>query len=301
VLEVSLPPNTEATVMLPAVDEQSLSATGRYNQPDIGITFEGVKKHTAVWHILSGKYRFVSRSIVTRLPHALLTAPLIRPGDTLLHHGDTLTVTLHTDHKGAEIRYTLDGTLPDSTSPLYTHPLVITRDTRLTARTYKKGYRPGPVTRRTFSFINPAIHGLRYTYYSGLWQQVPAFSRLTPSATGILHQLDLNGIPYNKDRFALHITGTIRIPATGNYTFYLSSNDGSRLYLDGRQIVENDGPHPAREREGKIFLTQGIHKITIGYMQVGGGYYLSLGWKGPGITKETIPPSNFFFGKNRGM
>ncbi len=299
VLETTLPPNTEATVMLPAIDEHTLTATGRYNQPDIGISFEGVKKDTAVWHVLSGTYSFVSRGIVSRLPHTLLTAPLIQPGDTLLHHGDTLTVTLHTNHPEAEIRYTLDGTLPDSTSPLYSRPLIITRDTRVTARAYKEEYRPGPVTRHTYAFIDPAVHGLRYTYYPGLWQQVPDFSRLKPYGGGILHQLDLNKIPYNKDRFALQITGTIRIPATGKYTFFLSSNDGSRLYIDGRQVVENDGPHPAREREGKIFLTKEMHTITIGYMQVGGGYYLSLAWKGPGIPKETIPPSRFFFGTSR--
>jgi len=220
---------------------------------------------------------------------------VIRPGDTLLYHGDSLTVTMHSGHDKALIRYTLDGTLPDSTATLYTRPLILTGNTRLRARVYRKGYRAGPVTKRTYAFIDPARNGLNYTYYPGLWEKVPDFSDLSPAARGVLHQLNLGEIPYNKDRFALRITSRLLIPATGEYTFFLSSNDGSRLWIDGKEVVDNDGPHPARERKGTIFLTKGRHLLTIGYMQVGGGYFLSLGWKGPGIAKETVPPDRFFF------
>ncbi len=295
ILEVNIPPNTTATVMLPARDGHTLTATGRYGQPGIGITFAGVKDHTATWHILSGNYRFVSEKVRSLIPHSLLTAPIVRPGDTLLYRGNSLTVTMHSGHDKAFIRYTLDGTLPDSTATLYTRPLILTGNTRLRARVYRKGYRAGPVTKRTYAFIDPARNGLNYTYYPGLWEKVPDFSDLSPAARGVLHQVNLGEIPYNKDRFALHITSHLLIPATGEYTFFLSSNDGSRLWIDGKEVVDNDGPHPARERKGTIFLTKGRHLLTIGYMQVGGGYFLSLGWKGPGIAKETVPPDRFFF------
>jgi len=48
-------------------------------------------------------------------------------------------------------------------------------------------------------------------------------------------------------------------------------------------------------REPLTVTDRGIHRLTIGYMQVGGGYFLSPGWKGPDIEKETVPPDRFFF------
>ena len=44
------------------------------------------------------------------------------------------------------------------------------------------------------------------------------------------------------------------------YTFYTESNDGSRLYIDGAEVVDNDGL-PRRTRAGTVALKQGLHRI----------------------------------------
>ena len=50
---------------------------------------------------------------------------------------------------------------------------------------------------------------------------------------------------------------------SGKYTFYTQSDDGSNLYVDGVQIVANDGLHAPRKREGSISLNQGVHFVKV--------------------------------------
>ena len=289
-LEVTVPPNSTATVYLPAISEKAVSASGEYQQPDVGITFDSISGHEAVYHLLAGKYKLISHGITPLLQHPLLTAPTVFPLDTLLFLGDSLTVTMHSDLDNTVIRYTLDGKIPDSTSPRYTGPVTFTRRTKLMARAFGPDGTASPVTRHLYNFIDPEKNGLHYNYYQGLWQRVPDFSRITTAAQGILHDINLDEITYNKDRFALLVTGWIETPKSGNYTFYLTSNDGSRLWIDGREIINNDGGHPAREKEGHLTLTAGRHRLRIGYFQLGGGYFLGLDWKEPGGMKEPVPP-----------
>src|SRR5262245_34772825 len=50
------------------------------------------------------------------------------------------------------------------------------------------------------------------------------------------------------DDFYVRWTGVLRVPKDGRYTFYLESDDGSRLFLDGQQVVNNDGQHEMVEK-----------------------------------------------------
>ena len=45
------------------------------------------------------------------------------------------------------------------------------------------------------------------------------------------------------------------------------SDDGSRLYLDDKLVIDNDGMHPPEELSGSAVLTRGIHKIRVIYFQ----------------------------------
>ena len=75
----------------------------------------------------------------------------------------------------------------------------------------------------------------------------------------------------------------------GFYTFFTSSDDGSKLFIDGVEIVDNDGIHAVQERSGSIILEQGLHPITILFFQGGGGAILRASYSGPSITKTQLP------------
>jgi PA14 domain. len=70
--------------------------------------------------------------------------------------------------------------------------------------------------------------------------------------------------------------GYMEIPATGGYQFWAESDDGSRLYLDGELVVDNDGDHGMTEKTGIAFLEKGWHAVQIVYFNSGGGYGMKV-------------------------
>jgi len=122
-------------------------------------------------------------------------------------------------------------------------------------------------------FVHPRIPAL------------PAFSAMDP--IGVIYTPSLNvpqrvfkeGFPGVTSRvagFAIDYTGRFYIAAPGNYQFRLTSDDGSKLYIDGHVVVDNDGIHTAGHvRTGSVDLAGGIHRIRVSYYQ-GPPYYLAL-------------------------
>ncbi|HTI23474.1 MAG TPA: glycoside hydrolase family 3 C-terminal domain-containing protein, partial [Kutzneria sp.] len=77
-------------------------------------------------------------------------------------------------------------------------------------------------------------------------------------------------------------TGTLTPPTTGTYTFSLTSDDGSRLFVNGQQVISNWADQPPTTKTGAIALTAGqAVSIEVDYFQDGGGSQLNLGWQIP--------------------
>ena len=70
--------------------------------------------------------------------------------------------------------------------------------------------------------------------------------------------------------------------------FFLGSDDGSRLYLDGKLVINNDGLHGMKTVRKRIRLSAGTHPIVVTYFDNGGGDGLSLSWSGPGFKRQPI-------------
>lgn len=137
-----------------------------------------------------------------------------------------------------------------------------------------------------------ALAGLQYEYYEKSLPELPEFDRLTPTATGIADVPSL-AVAKRKGGFALRFRGTISVPKDGAYKFYTFSDDGSRLYIDGKQVVENGGIHPAQERNGEVTLKAGAHVFMVTYYDASGQKAFEVRWKGPGFEKEAIPAKAF--------
>jgi len=69
-----------------------------------------------------------------------------------------------------------------------------------------------------------------------------------------------------------------------------TTDDGSKLYINGQQIVDNDGDHDVQEREGSVRLESGKARIRLEYFNGGGGYFLFVTLGGPGIARRIISP-----------
>jgi signal transduction histidine kinase/DNA-binding response OmpR family regulator/ligand-binding sensor domain-containing protein len=88
--------------------------------------------------------------------------------------------------------------------------------------------------------------------------------------------------------------GRIRIPAAAAYTFYLESDDGSRLFIGGREVVNHGGLHPMQEKSGQVTLTAGDHELRLDYFNNGGPGGCRLLWSSASFAKEVVPAGILF-------
>ncbi len=95
-----------------------------------------------------------------------------------------------------------------------------------------------------------------------------------------------------EDNFLTHALGNIDIPAEGAYTFRLTSDDGSRLYIDDALVVDHDGLHGATSKDGVVTLTEGYHALRVEYFEAGGGQQLTLSWQPPGAAEFAVVPNS---------
>jgi len=98
-----------------------------------------------------------------------------------------------------------------------------------------------------------------------------------------------------RDHFYVHWSGFVVIKTPGTYTFYTASDDGSRMIIDGEQVVGNPGWHGWREKNGNALLEAGKHAFIAEFFEGGGGMGMKTYYKGPdtGNSKVLIPKSAF--------
>ena len=93
--------------------------------------------------------------------------------------------------------------------------------------------------------------------------------------------------------FTLQFRGYVNLPETGIYTFYLTSDDASRLHVAGREVINNDGMHAPRERNGQVAVQKGLHKFALDFIEGGGGYTLKLQYSKDGSEPKQVPDNWF--------
>jgi hypothetical protein len=147
--------------------------------------------------------------------------------------------------------------------------------------------------RVTFTVLD-LLPGLRYACYEAvLDDDLPAYDRAEPKARGLTPKIDVS-VRTRDDQFSLRFDGIVWVPEAGEYSFYTTSDDGSRLYIDGQRVVDNGGPHGPEEKSGTVRLAAGGHRLTVTFFEQGGGESVSAAWQGPSVAKQEIPPAALF-------
>ena len=156
---------------------------------------------------------------------------------------------------------------------------------------YKLSYLGTPETLRTPENPTSTVAGLNYQYYHGTYSQLPDFNALTPVKAGTVGNFDLSPRTQD-DYFAIRYTGYVSVPTDGQYTFYTTSDDGSRLFIGNQLVVDNDGIHGAQERSGTIGLKAGKHALSVAFFErIGAQQTLTVSYQGPGVSKQLVPAS----------
>lgn len=145
------------------------------------------------------------------------------------------------------------------------------------------------------AFALTEYDGLKYDYYEATsYSSLPDFNALTPKKSGTVATVDITPRDRNT-QFAMKFEGWLYIPTAGNYTFYTTSDAGSKLYIDGftnnELVVSNDHLSGSVEKSGVRTLTAGYHRLIVTYFEATGSRSLAARYAGPGISKQVIPAS----------
>ncbi|MHC4924675.1 MAG: family 20 glycosylhydrolase [Planctomycetota bacterium] len=205
---------------------------------------------------------------------------------------DEIEVDLIASSHGS-IRYTLDGSEPGASSPLYVDPVKLRlRDgpSSLTARMVLPDGRLGPVRSATFTQAVPRPAalmdattleaGLWVEYMEGRFRNVARMQRedvLRREATDAVTMPEWT----RDENLGLRFRGYLQVPEDAVYTLRLTSDDGSVLRMGNRVVIDHDGPHTASTREIDVALAAGVHPFELSYFQAGGGKAVSLEVEGP--------------------
>jgi hypothetical protein len=229
--------------------------------------------------------------------------PFVKSGDLLFEKSTAIELACETSN--TTIRYTLDGSEPTENSAVYEKPFDLTESTMLKMKAFATDRKASQIYTWKFEKAVPKVAvsltsakpGLKYDYFEKFFVTTEDLDKVEPVSSGITGNFNF-GEKQKENYFGFRYSGYIKVPKDGIYTFYLKSNDGSRLYIHGEGLIENDGNHGAVEEPGSIALKAGLHPIMVKYMQCGGGKSLLVSWSGPGIGKREIEGNVLFHSDN---
>ncbi|KAG0293088.1 hypothetical protein BGZ96_003360 [Linnemannia gamsii] len=241
-----------------------------------------------------------------------------------LQHHPTIQPYLSSDHHSSI-------EIGERSGPSISPPSILANSISPNQPQLQRDYRPGVV----------------FEYYEGEWDWLPNFDEMHPDHVGIVGNFMIDdtterdlfrpqvytgpagnrsgfGVdgpagyqprrPYKESgNFAVRFTTHIDITQDGVYSFWLSSNDGSVLYVSNTLVVENDGMHYSTESEGRILLQAGRHPMTVEFFHRNGkmlegfrstGPSLVVSYRAPGPVwsfglkagpKRIVKSSNLFY------
>jgi mono/diheme cytochrome c family protein len=155
---------------------------------------------------------------------------------------------------------------------------------------FRKLYTPGAQA------IGNDLDELTYKFYRNAWTKLPDFTQFKPEDEGKLPKKLFDISPRTRNEaFGFVYDGLLIVPQDGKYTFYLDSDDGSRLSVNGKTIITYDGIHGmGKGKKAAVELKMGRVPVKLEYFQNVAGFGLYVGWSGPGFDQRnlSVPTDN---------
>ncbi len=144
---------------------------------------------------------------------------------------------------------------------------------------------------RLIIFITTFDNGLMGSYYSGL-----NFETLIKEQRDKMINFDWNMGSIIDDYFdnvSVRWTGRIKTPVNAEYIFITRSDDGARLWIDGRLIIDDWNIHAVMDKRAAVYLDKGFHDIRVEYFDSGGQAVMKLMWLVPGWRSQKAISPNY--------
>ena len=216
---------------------------------------------------------------------------------------------------GADVRMTTDGSMPTASSRLVTDVITITKDTTVRARAFLGGKPVGPSGTASFRVqkryleateVTDPKQGVQYRFVH--FGTTMPFARLHDTELvfnlgGTVPKVHVSATVTHKavgleTNYLAMFTGFVEVPDDGIYQFVLHSDDGSKLWIDNRLVVDHDGLHGPSSKGGLVALRAGKHRLRVDFFQAGGDHVLRLAMAKQGEPPKEITASQLSHSEN---
>ena len=201
-----------------------------------------------------------------------------------------------------EIHYTTDGSEPTNNTNLYSKPFSLNKTSVVKAFSILPDALPSNVSTEEVKVyhwmkaekVKKIKPGISWKYYEPEGKMSLETIQSSPvKKEGITNTIS-EKVKQREEKYALEFDGYIKIDREGVYHFSTLSDDGSKLFIDEEEVLNNGGEHGAVEAFGDAALKKGFHKIKVTYFDGGGGNELKVFWQKGKEEKEVIPANVLF-------
>lgn len=131
---------------------------------------------------------------------------------------------------------------------------------------------------------------------------LPDFTTLSSfgsvAVTSLNNPASSNTAPFNSfigsghdslvEQFGMICEGKLKLKTSGQYSFYLDSDDGSKLFVNGFQLIDDNGNHAHTKKGANATLLAGDVTVRIEYFNGLGDKALVFSMKEPGVAFEEL-------------
>ena len=180
------------------------------------------------------------------------------------------------------IRYTTDGSVPNENSTLYNAPIKLSETTDFTIRYFRPNGTAADIVKTTYRKENYREAAVLENPKKGLrlnWHETVANKIADIEQVSVKESFVVDGIVVPETvggKRGLVYSGYLNVPKEAIYTFILTSDDGSKLYIHDETVVDNDFAHGPITVSGQMALKKGLHPIKLYYFDMNNGGMLNL-------------------------
>ena len=205
---------------------------------------------------------------------------------------DHASVTITSENRFSQLQYAFGNNTDQIISYNdYDGPFRVDAPVMLNIKAILKDRKPSRMVTLPVELLNDH-NGLRKKTFLGEWENCDQMVKGSPIEESFSFDFSID--EERENNFGHSFLGYIKIDQDGLYEFQTSSDDGSRLYINGFPVVQNDGLHGREVASGDIPLEIGLHEIKLDYFERGGQQSLNVKWKGPGFDWRDIPSFKLF-------
>ncbi len=235
-------------------------------------------------------------------PEILPSAGYFEPAGGV-YKADSVSVVMQNPNNVGEIRYTIGNKVPTlENSNSYQDTFYLKQTKIIKAGIFQEGQLVSTIAEGNFRIVSETKQDpVKYkVYYGEKMAKLPDFSNIKPIKEGFVTEFSPKNIlveGVQQEQVAMVLESYLEITEDGSYSFFTNSDDGSKLYINNKLVVDNDGDHGVMERSGSVELKKGRHLVRVAFFNGGGGFHLDVKYSGPSIPKQIIP-ANHLYRKN---